>query len=612
MNKDKHKTVIMKKSIWIISGVVALVFCVTGCGVMQKKAAGHETYSETPGETPSGKFLLESEPAIGEAAGQKRVEAFLDEENSYYLYLEAQAQKKQGDLAKAVYYLETAIQKDPDSLYLKQEMAILYLQNNQAEKALAVVEDILKADPNHVDALIMAATIKKALNKDEDVKAIYEKALQSDPTRKSTYQILGKMYLDDGDIDSAYQTYEQMIQNFSNDYTGYYYLGKIYEIKGNMEKAEEAFLKTLELSPPLIEPRLELIKIYQHTRQNQKLIGVYEEIRDQYPDNVPVAIELSILYHQNLRVEAAERIFGELGQQSVEDPNVIKTVIQNLILQQKNQEAVILLQGMLKTAPDNPEIRYALGIAYSNLEKQDLAFEQFEAIQPQSKFYPNAAVHMAIIYYQKKEIDKGIAVLQEAYNTIPDASRVDIIPYLVSLYKEKGLMDQAIVLVNEGLSVDPENTNLIFELGVIYDKQGNTDGAIEQMKKVIALNPNHTDALNYLGYTYADKGINLDEAEELIRKALAQDPDNGYIIDSLGWLFYRKGMYAEAVAYLERAVSLVPDDPTILEHLGDIYGRLNQRDKALEYYEKALQKKEKDTSDLNNKIESFKKESSHF
>jgi tetratricopeptide (TPR) repeat protein len=377
-------------------------------------------------------------------------------------------------------------------------------------------------------------------------------------------------------------------------------------------KAEEAFLKVLELSPTLIEPRLELIKIYHDSQQNQKLIAVYEEIREQYPDNIPVAIELGILYHQNLRVEAANKIFEELGRQSLDDPNVIKTVLQNLILQQKDKEAVILLQGMLKTAPQNPEIHYALGIAYSNLKQNELAFEQFSSIESSSKFYSNAAVHMAIIYYQKKEIDKGIEVLQTAYKNIPDASRVDIIPYLVSLYKEKGLMDDAIAVVNDGLTVDPENADLVFELGVIYDKQGNTDGAIEQMKKVISLNPDHTDALNYLGYTYSDKGIHLEEAEQLIRRARAQEPDNGYIIDSLGWLYYRKGMYTEAAAYLERAVGLVPDDPIILEHLGDVYRQLNQRDKALEFYEKALQKKEKDTSELNNKIEAFKKDSSHF
>jgi tetratricopeptide (TPR) repeat protein len=600
----------MKKTTGVIF-ILAIVVCfLSGCGAMQKKQAERGLYTDPYEELLPENFFIESEMQSLETSDMKKPPDDLAGANSYFLFLESQSQKKQGDLAKAAHCLELAVQKDPESLYLKQELAILYLQNNQAEKSLAVADDILAMDPNHVDALIMAATIKKALNKDEDVKGLYEKALQSDPERKSTYQILGKMYIDDGDVDGAYRIYEQMVRKFSNDYVGYFYLGKIYEMKGEPAKAEEAYLKTLELSPTLVEPRLELIKIYQGSHQNQKLIAVYEELRDQYPENIPVAIELGVLYHKNSKVEAAEKIFEELGRQSQDDPNVIKTVIQNLLLQKRDQEAAILLQGMLKTAPGNPEIHYALGLAYSNLEKYDLAFEQFSTIQPETKFYPNAAVHMAIIHYKKKEIDQGIEVLLAAYKIIPDSSKAEIIPYLVSLYKEKGRMDEAMAIVSKGLAYDPDNTELLFELGVIYDKQGNMDGAIEQMKKVIVLNPDNADALNYLGYTYADRGIHLEEAEQMIRKALAQEPENGYIIDSLGWLYYRKGLYEEAAAYIERAATLVPDDPIILEHLGDVYLKMNQKDKAIEYYEKALRKKEKDAADLNHKIESIKKENS--
>ena len=61
------------------------------------------------------------------------------------------------------------------------------------------------------------------------------------------------------------------------------------------------------------------------------------------------------------------------------------------------------------------------------------------------------------------------------------------------------------------------------------------------MQKVIALDPKHANALNYLGYTYADLGRNLDEAERLVKEALKYKPNDGYITDSLGWVYYKKG-----------------------------------------------------------------------
>ena len=53
--------------------------------------------------------------------------------------------------------------------------------------------------------------------------------------------------------------------------------------------------------------------------------------------------------------------------------------------------------------------------------------------------------------------------------------------------------------------------------------------------------------LNYLGYSWVDMGLNLDEAMGMIRKAVELRPNDGFIVDSLGWAHYRLGEYDEAV-----------------------------------------------------------------
>ena len=82
--------------------------------------------------------------------------------------------------------------------------------------------------------------------------------------------------------------------------------------------------------------------------------------------------------------------------------------------------------------------------------------------------------------------------------------------------------------------------------------------------------------LNYLGYSWVDQGVNLDEGMRMIRLAVDQRSDDGYIVDSLGWAYYRLGKYDEAVKHLERAVELKPEDPTINDHLGDAYWRVGR------------------------------------
>ena len=100
--------------------------------------------------------------------------------------------------------------------------------------------------------------------------------------------------------------------------------------------------------------------------------------------------------------------------------------------------------------------------------------------------------------------------------------------------------------------------------------------AEKDLKEALKLYPDQPHVLNYLGYSWIDQGINLDEGMRMIRRAVEQRPDDGYIVDSLGWAYYRIGNYDEAVKNLERAVELKPEDPTINDHLGDAYYRVGR------------------------------------
>ena len=89
----------------------------------------------------------------------------------------------------------------------------------------------------------------------------------------------------------------------------------------------------------------------------------------------------------------------------------------------------------------------------------------------------------------------------------------------------------AIQTFKQGLDSHPENVDLRFNLGTAYDKLGRFSDVVREMEAVLELNPNHTDTLNYLGYSYADRGMNIDEALSLTQRAVALKPDNGYYVD---------------------------------------------------------------------------------
>ena len=94
--------------------------------------------------------------------------------------------------------------------------------------------------------------------------------------------------------------------------------------------------------------------------------------------------------------------------------------------------------------------------------------------------------------------------------------------------------------------------------------------------------------LNYLGYSWADMGHNLDKARQMIQAAAKARPNDGAITDSLGWIQFRQGDVAEAVKTLERAVELEPEDATINGHLGDAYAAAGRKIEAEYQWRRAL------------------------
>jgi tetratricopeptide (TPR) repeat protein len=134
----------------------------------------------------------------------------------------------------------------------------------------------------------------------------------------------------------------------------------------------------------------------------------------------------------------------------------------------------------------------------------------------------------------------------------------------------------------------PQNVDLYYSLGVLYEKTNRFEESIHQMRTLLKIDPDHADALNFIGYSYADRGINLGEAEKMIQKALQLKPGNGYMIDSLGWTYFKQNRIDLAIQYLKEAASLLPNDGTVAEHLGDAYLKAGRSQEALESYQRAL------------------------
>ena len=118
---------------------------------------------------------------------------------------------------------------------------------------------------------------------------------------------------------------------------------------------------------------------------------------------------------------------------------------------------------------------------------------------------------------------------------------------------------------------------LYYFRGISYERQNQWPPAEADFKHALDLYPDQPLVMNYLGYSWVDQGVHLDQAFPMLRRAVELRPTDGYIVDSLGWADYKLGHYDEAVKKLERAVDLKPGDPVIQDHLGDAYWQVGRK-----------------------------------
>ena len=102
--------------------------------------------------------------------------------------------RKKGNLEKAIYFLEKSLALDPSSLYLKKELANLFLRQRKTEKALAIVQEMLAEKPEDIPLMILYGKLLQGLKRESEALTTYEKILKMDPAQKEIYLRLGAIY----------------------------------------------------------------------------------------------------------------------------------------------------------------------------------------------------------------------------------------------------------------------------------------------------------------------------------------------------------------------------------------------------------------------------------
>jgi tetratricopeptide (TPR) repeat protein len=107
-------------------------------------------------------------------------------------------------------------------------------------------------------------------------------------------------------------------------------------------------------------------------------------------------------------------------------------------------------------------------------------------------------------------------------------------------------------------SRNPDDAELLYNLGMMLSDQRKLDEAIPMLERLVKIDSTNSNGWTALGVAYS-RNRDYERSEEVLRRALEIDPENAYALRNLGAL-QQEASPELALAGLEKAARMMPND----------------------------------------------------
>ena len=369
------------------------------------------------------------------------------------------------------------------------------------------------------------------------------------------------------------------------------HLGKLLAEAGEVEEAEQVFADGLGTSGDILEVQLEFASLLEEADDLVRAEAMLREATLTSPDKLAPYRELAALLVREDRIPESQVTLRSYLDRHPDDPAAWRSLAAAYGEGDQLQEALEAYQEALALEP-NFQDDYAYAIAVAGRVGD---FETSERLADACIHYFRRSIMCRVQHIrsieamglddadEKTRTDEVLRTLGRAIganvNRLRRAER--------SLRRELGVQ-HALSFLYSVAADRPRNTQIQSMVAWAAYYNDEEELAVDYMRAVLDVRPQDPSALNFIGYSYAERGIHLEEAEQLVLAALQIRPDDANIQDSLGWVYFKVGNYEDAIYWLELAVSSMPDSAVILDHLADAYRAHGDVGLALENYRLAL------------------------
>ena len=462
----------------------------------------------------------------------------------------------------------------------------------QFDIALKAVRTWLEVEPTSLRAQQMLVSVMVLSGKLDELAPNLVRLLQADqPGLAQNLLGLNRMFARQQDRLGVFVLLEKVARPFFGMAEAHYTVAMAASSAGINERALAEVQRALELRPDWEQAALLEAQIragQQTANATQDSLRFLEDFVKRNPQARDAQLQLARALIGEKRYADAKANFDQLLGDYPDRPEVVFPSA--MLALQQNDRAYAETQLKHFTSldlADKSVAYYYLGQIAEDDKRNSEAISNYLMVGVGEQ-YLMARIRAARLMRADGKLEEGRRLLADA-ETASDEQRIAFQIAEAGLLRDANQTDAAFYFLEEALKASPDQPELLYETALLAEKTGRLDLLESRLRRLIELRPDQPQAYNALGYSYADRNMNLAEARQLIEQALTFSPDDVFILDSLGWVLYRQGDLSGALKQLEHAYALRAD-PEIAAHLGEVLWHAGRKDDARRVLHEALEK----------------------
>ena len=481
---------------------------------------------------------------------KKAIEAYPDP----YLYIEGgRFYLRKRKLKEAENFVRKGLQKFPGERRLTFFLYRLYLIKDQKNNALALLKVYLKKHPKDKKALENLAVLYFETKQYNKAVKILNKISQKDAT---VYYLLAKCYIKLKKPERGIFYLKKAVQLNSDFLRAWAELGYQLELKNDYAGAEEVYYTLYKKGIKNDEILLKLVELNIKLNNLEKAFSFVKESK-----NFEFLFKSAFLFVHDNFYNYAEKVLNLISPPYPPRFFYLKAYL--VYKKEKNtQKSISLLKKIPKTSSIYKEALILMGHIYFESKVFDKAIKI--AKQGQKEFSDQEFwILEEQVWYFKKDYKKALEVINKALKRFPESTDLLYQKGMI-LYKMKEI-DKSIKIMEEVLKLDPDNADALNFIGYTLAEMGkDLKRALNLINKALKKEPDNGYYLDSLAWVYFKMG-DIEKAWELIKKAINAVKDDPIIWEHYGDIAFSLKNFQEAEKGYKNALKFKTETPKIVE-----------------------------------------------